>query len=419
MTLLEFNQAIGKLFRIKLDKDTSHYQYYIYDNIKFRLKKNRYKEICANLDTMTTIEGYELSNNQHYEVSLSFGSRVHYWGGKEEIKKDDNVNGVKYRLGQPSDEYLVFFIQSLYELSKSEGSIRPVMFYRLRNRAYNNQSDICELLDILKELIPRFQTLQIISSQDKTLKEFENNSYSFLFTLGFNTDLAFLPTNITEDFFRAVRIGRIRRARIDDIEAPKRKYLQDLILFYQKAISSESADLQFLSFYHIIEHFFEKVYNDDILKTLQNTITAPSFSYKRAKDLNVLIKVIQEKLKYRNEEFQINEPEALRLVLERFIPDFEDIKNEIEGYDKTLIDYYKQNEVSFSRGNRVNFNEDKQTVVKNLRERVYKTRNSIVHSKETDKMKYLPFKHDKELLKEIILMRVIAEKIIIGSSEEL
>lgn len=34
-------------------------------------------------------------------------------------------------------------------------------------------------------------------------------------------------------------------------------------------------------------------------------------------------------------------------------------------------------------------------------------------------MKYLPFKHDKELLKEIILMRVIAEKIIIGSSEEL
>ena len=129
--------------------------------------------------------------------------------------------------------------------------------------------------------------------------------------------------------------------------------------------------------------------------------------------------LIQEKLKYRNEEFQINEPEALRLVLERFIPDFEDIKNEIEGYDKTLIDYYKQNEVSFSRGNRVNFNEDKQTVVKNLRERVYKTRNSIVHSKETDKMKYLPFKHDKELLKEIILMRVIAEKIIIGSSEEL
>ena len=32
MTLLEFNQAIEKLFRIKLDKDTSHYQYYIYDN---------------------------------------------------------------------------------------------------------------------------------------------------------------------------------------------------------------------------------------------------------------------------------------------------------------------------------------------------------------------------------------------------
>ena len=174
---------------------------------------------------------------------------------------------------------------------------------------------------------------------------------------------------------------------------------------------------------HGLEAFNEnEILNQDVALQkgpMASLLKSLSWLQNETKDLNVLIKVIQEKLKYRNEEFQINEPEALRLVLERFIPDFEDIKNEIEGYDKTLIDYYKQNEVSFSRGNRVNFNEDKQTVVKNLRERVYKTRNSIVHSKETDKMKYLPFKHDKELLKEIILMRVIAEKIIIGSSEEL
>src|SRR5690606_5901950 len=196
-------------------------------------------------------------------------------------------------------------------------------------------------------------------------------------------------------------------------------YQQDLILYYQKGISSESADLQFLSFYHILEHFFEKIYNDDLVRTIYDKLTAPSFSYKRSKDLVSLVNVIQDKLKYKNEEFQINEPEALRLVLDKFIEDFDELKNNIKIYDEVLLNYYKSNEVSFSKGNRVNFDEERSVILKNLRERIYKTRNSIVHSKDTDKSKYLPFKHDKELSREIILMRIIAEKIVIGSSDEL
>ena len=174
-----------------------------------------------------------------------------------------------------------------------------------------------------------------------------------------------------------------------------------------------------MSFYHILEHFFEKIYNEDLIKSVQDKLTAPSFSYKRPKDLNALVKTVQDKLRYKNEEFQINEPEALRLVLDKFILDFQEIKDEIGTYDSNLLDYYKTEEVSFSLANRVNFDEDRQVILKNLRERIYKTRNSIVHSKDTDKTKYLPFKHDRELSKEIILMRIIAEKIVIGSSDEL
>ncbi len=418
MTLSEFNKAVEEIFGIKADRDNNHYQYYKYEDFEFRLKKKSFRETCERLESMNSFEGFEIYDSKNYEVSVSPGSRMYYMG--DEICKTDNVNGINYFLKLPSHEYLIFFIKNLYELAKSEGIGRPIMKYRLRNRIHHSKlEDLSELFDILKELIPRFQTLQIISTTEKSLKDFESTASSFLFTLGYNTDLSFLPTNITEDFTRAVRIGRIRRARIEDIEAPKRKYQQDLILFYQKAISSESADLQFLSFYHIIEHFFEKIYNEELLKTVQDTLTAPSFSYKRPKDLNALIKIVQDKLRYKNEEFHINEPEALRLVLDKYITDFYEIKNEIGTYDSELLGYYAQNEVLFSKGNRVNFEEDRQTILKNLRERIYKTRNSIVHSKETDKSKYLPFKHDKELSKEIILMRIIAEKIVIGSSDEL
>lgn len=272
---------------------------------------------------------------------------------------------------------------------------------------------------MIKDVIPRFKTLQIRSKEEKPLKDFEINSSSFLFTLGYNSNISFYPTSITEDFTRTVRISRIRRSRLEDIEPPKRKYNQDLILYYQKGISAESEDLQFLSFYHIFEHFFERIYNEDLLSAIQDKITSPAFSYKRTKDLNTLVKVIQNKLQYKNEEFKINEPEALRLVLDKFIVDFEDVKNELNVYDDSLIDYYKTSEVSFSKGNKVNFDNERTSILKNLRERIYKTRNAIVHSKDNDKTKYLPFKHDKELSREIILMRIIAERVVIGSSTEL
>jgi hypothetical protein len=419
MELQEFNETIKRFFRIKPIRDNMHYQYYEFDTYEFRLKKKLFRDTCANLTNLLSQEGYEIYNKRTYEVSVSLGSRF-YYPVREDIAVEDTVNGLKYALNSPSNEYLIFFIENLKRLAESDSQLRPTMMHRLRNRyRYSESEQSIELLDVLKENIPRFKTLLITSISDKSLKEFESISSSFLFTLGFNTDISFLPTNITEEFTRAVRIGRIRRSRIEDIEAPKRKYSQDLILFYQKGISSESADLQFLSFYHILEHFFEKIYNDDLVNSIQNKLTAPAFSYKRTKDLNSLIKIIQDKLKYKNEEFQINEPEALRLVLEKFIEDFNEIKEEIDAYDPSLLNYYKTNEVSFSKGNKVNFSEGKDTILKNLRERIYKTRNSIVHSKDTDKSKYLPFKHDKELGKEIILMRIIAEKIIIGSSDEL
>lgn len=420
MTIEEFIEAVERIFRIKLERQNRHCLYFKFDTAEFRLKKKLFKDTCQNLKKFETVEGYELCTKNKYEVSVILGSRF-YPRGADSIFKEDTVNKLNYCLDLPSNEYLLFFIENLLKLAESENISRPFMLHRLRNRYAhrNNDGETIELFDILKEIIPRFLTLQINSEADKALKEFESLSSSFLFTIGFNTDLSFLPSNITEDFTRAVRIGRLRRSRIEDIESPKRKYQQDLILFYQKGISSESADLQYLSFYHIMEHFFEKIYNEDLLQSVKDKLTTPSFSYKRSQDLNSLVKTIQNKLRYKNEEFQINEPEALKLVLDKFVEDFEDIKNEIDTYDSNLLDYYKTNEISFSKGNRVNFDEDRQAVLKNLRERIYKTRNSIVHSKETDKAKYLPFKHDKELGIEIILMRIIAEHIIIASSKEL
>lgn len=419
MTELEFNQAIKEVFRIDHVNSTRIYLDYTVNDTTYRLKKKRLREAVEKLEKLQTDQEYELFDSKSFEVSVVQNSRI-FFMGDDEICKTDTVNKLDYRLSNPTDEYLIHIIKQLIPLSNAANSGRPTLWHRLRNRrTHSNDNENLDLFDLLKRTIPRFQTLHIKSDSTKSKSEFETLTYSFLFNLSYNTDLSYLPSSLIEDLTRTIRIGRIRRARMEEVEAPKRKYENDLILYYQKGISSESVDLQYLSFYHILEHFFEKIYNDELIKSIKDELTKPSFSYKRTKDVSELIKVIQNKLKYKNEEFQINEPEALRLVLERFISDLDEVKDAINSYDNELIEYYKSQEVEFSKGNRVNFQEDRDKILKNLRERIYKTRNSIVHSKETDREKYLPFKHDRILQKEIILMRIIAEKIIIESSREL
>lgn len=419
MTETEFNNAIKEIFRIENIGSTRVYLNYTVDDTTYRLKRKRLREAVEHLEQLSTDEEFELLDDKYFEVSVVQNSRM-FFPSDDDICISDTVNKIEYKLSNPSDAYLIHIIKQLLPLSNTAHSRRPHFWHRLRNRRFHsNENEDLDLFDLLKRIMPRVQTLLIRSESPKSKSDFESLTYSFLFNLSYNTDLSYLPSSFIENLTRTIRIGRIRRARIEEIEAPKRKYENDLILFYQKGISSESVDLQYLSFYHILEHFFEKIYNDELIKSIKGELTKPSFSYKRTKDVSELIKVIQDKLKYKNEEFQINEPEALRLVLEKFIPDLEDVKNEIESYDSVLLDYYKSNEVAFSKGNKVNFQEERDKILKSLRERIYKTRNSIVHSKETDRQRYLPFKHDKILQKEIILMRIIAEKIIIESSKEL
>lgn len=423
MTETEFNEAVKEIFRVENTGSTRIYLNYNVNNVTYRLKRKRLREAVELLGKLRTDQEFELLDNNSFEVSVVQNSRINFIGD-DDICKTDTVNKIQYKLSTPSDTYLIHIIKQLLPLSNTVNAGKPNLWSRLYNRLKNRMSYIGEneeldFFDLLKRILPRFQTLLIKSESPKSKSDFETLTYSFLFNLSYNTDLSYLPSSFIEDLNRTIRIGRIRRARVEEIETPKRKYENDLILFYQKGISSKSVDLQYLSFYHILEHFFEKIYNDELIKSIKGELTKPSFSYKRNKDVSELIKIIQDKLKYKNDEFQINEPEALRLVLERFIPDLYEIKDEIDSYDSDLLNYYRSSEVEFSKGNKVNFQEDRSKVLKDLRERIYKTRNSIVHSKETDRERYLPFKHDKILQKEIMLMRVIAEKIIIQSSKEL
>ncbi|WP_157162504.1 hypothetical protein [Cylindrospermum stagnale] len=102
-----------------------------------------------------------------------------------------------------------------------------------------------------------------------------------------------------------------------------------------------------------------------------------------------------------------------------------DLVAEINQADSQLLNYYISTKVSFSGGETVNFNnQDEQNIYTTLAKRIYSTRNAILHSKEGmsketgKKNKYTPFIDDHVLSKELPLMQLISEQIILSTSDE-
>lgn len=189
------------------------------------------------------------------------------------------------------------------------------------------------------------------------------------------------------------------------------------------ALSSNDPFIEFLCYYHVMEHFFDEVYKEDIIKNVQDYITSPKFSVKRKKDVVKLIENIQKKTLSSKQEYRVNEEEALALTMKKYVPNLSELKESVDEIDSSLISYYKNHQVIFSKGDGIDLEDtSNEKVYKKIAARVYKTRNAIVHSKSNDlkskeKGIYIPFKDEKELAREIPLMKIIAELIIIGSSE--
>lgn len=334
----------------------------------------------------------------------------------EQSETVDSSLGLQYRLSKCSDEYLIALLDKL-----SDDNLRDLSrdFYRYVSWRVESGAPMSglDLIDVLKELLPRIYTLQIRSSHYRSKDFLRDIATAFLFTLAYNLDLAIVPVRLLDEFVGAQRLRRLRRLRLQEIEPPKRRYVEDLVYYYQLALATDSAALKYLSFYHILEFFFEEVYREELLASIRNHLTQPGFSPARPKDLQDIVSLVEKHLKRRGQEVNYNEQDALMYTLHRYV-DRDQVVAQLYEFDSTLPDYYAQNVVAFSGGPPVQLEEpDLEKVYRALAARIYRTRNAIVHSKQGRKPRYVPFEHDKYILKEIPLIRFIAESALVNSSE--
>jgi len=327
---------------------------------------------------------------------------------EEDIEKADPESGIRYRLGRPTDQYIIFALMRLSSFVPLGLLFRGPLSYRLR-RLFERADDLPDALAAAKSATGTFISLRLQADHDTNIQTFATLANAFLFQLSYNLDVSVVPIRSFEEFGRGTRLGRLRRARVEDIDPPRRTYLPDLVYYYQMAVGSDSPLLQYLSYYHIAEYFFDSVFQDELIERVRTKLTQPDFSYRRKKDIKALIADISRTLRVQGETMTFNEQEALRLTLSRFVP-LTDLSQRVTEYDPDLVQYYRDNKVPFSNGDAFDLNDqDGARGLNLLASRIYKTRNAIVHSKEGERVRYVPFRHDRLLAREVPLLRFTSE----------
>lgn len=430
MDWLEFCQKVASL--LQPYRNIVNLNFYA-DKITYTTRSNEYEytlseyTLLCEQSEVYNFSPYAIWSDTSYEMLVNMPDSnlrrfvdIDFSENLTSISIEDFSSQITYSFQKPSKELIWHFIKN-YDTNVRIPYRIPAHIFEGRHESLLEKS----LIALLNIVIRLPSTLILKSTQPKSKDNFQSRAQSFLFNLAYNYDYVLKPVNEYEDLFpKRISSNRRRLRKLEDMEAPQLSFNQELVEQYYMSLISEDPFVKFIGFYHIMEHFFEDVYNEELLSNVQNIIRHPGFSSKRKKDVAKIIDLIKNKTKQNKEDFSGSELEALELTLKKFI-NITELNNYLTEYDVTIIDYYKTNEVSFSKGDMIDLRDiANEKLFKKLAARIYKTRNALVHSKSNEgrireRGIYNPFEDKKQLLMEIPLMRYISETIIINNSQSL
>lgn len=372
-----------------------------------------YDKVCLN-----SFDGLELYSNIQYEIAIELDLLTR--NRDITLEHEDLSNGLVYKFGKPTIEYCIYLIMNLADTIKSQPKGYrnfPTRFLRAIDfNSFKDEDGNITLSTVLQEILGEL-TLKIYSSDGygKSLAQFKNHKTSFLFELMYKSNI---PTIEYADVADMFHLNSSMRERFDASlmdTPPLREYSVDSVDYYKLALSSRDPYIKYLSFYHIMEYFFDEVFKKKMVEDLRNKITLPDFSYKNDDKIYDIAKFIKNRWRMNDESGQGDELESLKFVLNEYVP-VSDLQSRIKEIDSLSVSYYQSNKVLFCDAPVIGWN-DTQGAITQIAKRVYFTRNALVHSKSgKNKERYRPYKDEKQLEKEIPLVKAIAELIIINSS---
>lgn len=396
--------------RVSSSNEQENYQFVI---VNAELQE-LYDKVCSmRNDALELYTGYD------YEVGIDLDYPM-MRNQEFPVISEDIANSIQYELGVPTIEYCIYLLIQIKDtMNQQQGRNSRMLPMRLRRPfdRYVSNNDNISLSTLLPKMIGELSLkIKNMNSYAKDLSSFRNYKTSFVFEFMYKSGIALIEfTDIVVMF----HMNNSIRGRLDVTQIstpPLRKYTNDVVDYYKQALASNDPYIKFISFYHVMEYFFDEVFKRKLVTDLKDKITHPDFSYKNEDKIYDMALFVKNRLRMNDETGQGNELESLKYVLSEYLS-IDDLKARIDAIDLNAVQYYKNNKVSFCNAPVISWS-DTQGVFTQLARRIYFTRNSLVHSKSgKNKERYRPYQDEKQLQLEIPLVKAVAELIIINSSE--
>ena len=367
-------------------------------------------------------EGMEMYSGTSYEIALNLDLFA-FHEREISVHNEDTTNHIVYELAKPSVDYCLFLLISFLNTDSSLRSTYrnpPLRFMRpMDMSAFLDESDNISLTTILQAIIGE-KTLKITTSNGsgKTINQFRNYKTAFLFEFMYKSNVAVIECDSLESIlYRSIYPREKASSTLMDTP-PAREYTEDVVDYYKLALSSRDPYIKYLSFYHVIEYFYDEVFKKHLIDDLKERITHPDFSYKNDDSVYEMAKFVKNRWQMNHESGQGNELESLKFVLSEYVS-VNELKTKLDSVSPNGTSYYQNNKVSFCDAPIISWH-NADGVVTQIAKRIYFTRNALVHSKSSkNKERYKPYKDERDLQKEIPLVKAVAEAIIINSSDML
>ena len=420
-----FKEFLFKILRVDLSENTSSNGSIILkslhdsNEIPITFNDDHLRSLFESTDNFNT-DSAALYTSKTYEVGVKFNyPQRPYYHELDSIEcVEDNQHQLTYSITPASSEYVISAFKQIFQdvdyehdpnINRMQLRREYGLFFLL---PHIGDSDLhYDFIQYLSKVINCY-SLKITSESKYSIERFTDlkNAYIFNFSYNSNMSLTDYPS-----FSNIMYRETIKRNKVNVLNTPPHRiYNSEIIEYYKIAMSSNDPYIKYISFYHVIEHYLDKVYYQHLIEDMRDLITKPDFNYISDKKISELINMTDKRLKNFGKFGQGNELESIKFVLKDFVP-IDDLKSNLSKQSDETISFYQNNKVTFSDGPNINWN-NSDSIIPSISKRIYFTRNSLIHSK-SEKKAYHAYQDRSLLEKEIPLIKVIAELVIINSGK--
>ena len=386
------------------------------------------KELEVAESFLNRFDGMEVfPEKRHYECFVSIdGKGLGNISARDYKPKIIEDSEVVYTVGRSSLSYSLFCLMKYLNRKMLSPSLSykgdssyvwQMRRYRTIRRISSSGELYVQYSRDWKEVITNLlgiNSLSIDFGRRSTFSQARDRANSFEFKFMYCNNIAIRRVTDTDEFlYRRLLRNEIAHERKLDCP-PTKKYDKEAVNYYCLALSSDDPYVQYLSFYHVLERFFDRAYKHGITQKLRDMLTEISFSLSED-SLFSIVKMIEKESGNKLQAGYGNEKNELVYLLIDNI-DVASLSSELDGSRESWKDYYMSTGVAFEP-DAPKIDWESSSVIQDIANRVYKVRNAVIHSKQRADRVYRPFLHEAALAKEIPLIRCLAERVIDGTGD--